>query len=185
MTVHPSAASASQSLFQRLLGQRFDALPAPVQRLHSARSVTLAVGRARVARGAGALSRFFAAVSGLPEPGNDVGVRVEIDARRGCETWTRTFAGKPMRSMLRERGGLLHESLGAAGFWFRLEASAEGIDWHLVRVAVLGVPLPVAWFRDIVARERAEGNRYSFDVRAALPGVGLLVHYRGWLDVPA
>jgi hypothetical protein len=50
---------------------------------------------------------------------------------------------------------------------------------------VLGVlPLPESWFSRVSAREWAEGDRYHFDVQAALPVAGPLVHYRGWLGVP-
>jgi hypothetical protein len=33
------------------------------------------------------------------------------------------------------------------------------------------------------ARESAEGERYRFEVAAALPLAGPLLHYRGWLHV--
>jgi hypothetical protein len=53
----------------------------------------------------------------------------------------------------------------------------------LEEVRALGVPLPAAWFRGVTSRESADGPRYHFDVRAQLPIAGLLVHYRGTLDV--
>lgn len=62
-------------------------------------------------------------------------------------------------------------------------ANEPGLSWHLVRVRALGLPLPVSWFAGVTAREFELDGRYCFDVHAALPGVGLLVHYRGWLDV--
>jgi hypothetical protein len=34
------------------------------------------------------------------------------------------------------------------------------------------------------AREFERDGRYHFDVVAKLPGVGMLIHYRGWLEVP-
>jgi hypothetical protein len=55
--------------------------------------------------------------------------------------------------------------------------------WRIRRVSSLGIPLSAKWFDGVVAREFEEDGRYRFDVRAALPFVGLLVHYRGWLDV--
>jgi len=53
----------------------------------------------------------------------------------------------------------------------------------LVSVHVVGVPLPLTWFRGITATETAIDGRYGFDVAAVVPIVGLLVSYRGWLDV--
>jgi len=52
-----------------------------------------------------------------------------------------------------------------------------------VQARALGVPLPARWFAGVAARESEADGRYCFDVRAALPLAGLLVHYRGWLDV--
>jgi hypothetical protein len=52
-----------------------------------------------------------------------------------------------------------------------------------VGVRSLGIPLPLAWFDKVSARESVEGGRYRFDVRAEMPVVGLLVRYAGTLDV--
>ena len=63
------------------------------------------------------------------------------------------------------------------------DANEPGLTWRLVRVRALGLPLPLGWFGGVRAREFERDGRYRFDVRAALPGIGLLVHYQGWLDV--
>lgn len=46
-----------------------------------------------------------------------------------------------------------------------------------------GLPLPRAWFRQVHASESERDGRYHFRVRAALPLIGTLVAYQGWLDV--
>jgi hypothetical protein len=48
--------------------------------------------------------------------------------------------------------------------------------WSLFRI-----PLPRILAPRIVATEREEGGRFHFDVAAALPLVGPVVRYRGWL----
>ena len=67
----------------------------------------------------------------------------------------------------------------------RASSAEDGaIVWRVVRVHALGVPLPARWFRSVRARESAgDDGRYHFDVSASMPIAGLLVHYRGWLDV--
>ncbi len=62
-------------------------------------------------------------------------------------------------------------------------ADDPGLSWRLVRVRALGLPLPSGWFAGVRAREFERDGRYHFDVAAQLPVVGLLVRYRGWLDV--
>ena len=49
------------------------------------------------------------------------------------------------------------------------------------RWTCLGVPLPMALAPRSRAREWQEGDRFRFDVPIALPFIGLVVHYRGWL----
>lgn len=88
-----------------------------------------------------------------------------------------------MRSDLRERAGLLEERLGLATFRFALIARCDSIEWRLLAVRALGFPLPLSWFARVFALESIEGDLYAFDVRAELPLAGLLVHYRGTLDV--
>jgi hypothetical protein len=79
--------------------------------------------------------------------------------------------------------GLLCERLGLVTFAFAL-AVADGIlTWQVRRVRALGVPLPARWFEGVRACESEVAGRYHFDVRASLPLAGMLVHYRGWLDV--
>jgi hypothetical protein len=177
------AESRTASLFRRLLGAAFDSLPHPVQLLHEGRAQLIASGRCDVERGSSLLSRLLAALTALPAEGRDVPVTVVIRADAERETWTRAFRGQRMGSTLHARDGLLEEHLGPATFLFRLDAADGAIVWTLEEVRALGVPLPAAWFRGVTSRESADGPRYRFDVRAQLPIAGLLVHYRGTLDV--
>lgn len=171
------------SLFRRLLGAAaFDALPPEVQRLHLRPGHARYRGEVDIARGHGLLSRLCAWATRLPKAG--VGpIEVEIVAEKGRETWTRHVGAHAMRSRLWAGEGLLREKLGLVTFGFRLSSEHEDIVWRVERVRALGLPLPAAWFSQVRARESAEGGRYRFEVVAALPLAGPLVHYRGVLDV--
>ena len=65
------------------------------------------------------------------------------------------------------------------------EYSLEGgaIRWTAVAGRTLGVRWPDSWLKGIDASETIRGNQYYFNVRAALPVVGLVVHYVGAVDV--
>lgn len=176
--------AAADALFRRLLGTDvFDALPEPLRILHLRDGRALWRGEVEVIRGRSLLSRFCARVTRLPPQGTGP-IAVEIIADSGREQWTRHVAGHAMRSRLWANDGLLNERLGLVDFRFCLSSVDRDIVWVVAGVRVFGLlPLPVAWFSQVRARESAEDGRYRFEVVAALPLAGPLVHYRGWLDV--
>ena len=174
--------AAVRSLFAQVLGPAFDALPAPVRALHRAQGMHRYRGEVEVERGRGVLSRLVAATTHLPPAGRGPSC-VEIDASPDTERWIRFIGGRAMPSRLWREGDVLCERLGVATFGFRLDVAGDVIVWRVARVRAFGVSLPARWFTGIGARESADGERYAFDVWASLPLAGLLVHYRGWLDV--
>jgi Domain of unknown function (DUF4166) len=172
-------------LFRRVLGDALERTPVCVRRLHGGAARALYRGEVRVERGQSRLAKALAWATSLPPAGHGP-VEVEIAARDGRERWVRRIGGREMRSRLWafSDDGLLWEWLGAAVFGFALQVEDGAIVWRVDRVRALGLlPLPSRWFREVVCRESGEDGRYRFDVRAAMPGVGLLVHYRGWLEV--
>ena len=170
------------SLFGKLLGESFDALPAAIKAFHAGPATRDFRGRCQVRRGTRWLSRACAAVMRLPAAGHDVPIRVRIEERSGAEAWSREFDGRILRSTLRQRGALLEERMGPMAFAFTLSAGPGTIEWRLAQVRCLGLPLPAAWFERVAARESVDAGRYRFDVRAEMSLVGLLVHYTGTLD---
>ena len=169
-------------LFRRILGSRFDQLPLPLQRLHDTRSQVVFSGRCDIAGSASWPAHVLALFAGLPRPAGDVPVNVSILYDGNGETWTRRFDTKRMQSRLTERNGKLIEAVGPVQLSFALEVVDGAIVWTAVHARAFGLPLPLSWFRKVAAREAVENGRYTFDVRAELPVVGLLVHYRGWLE---
>lgn len=180
----PTHATPHTSLFAGLLGaEAFDALPVPLRTLHLRDGRALWRGEVEVMRGRSLLSRVCAWATRLPPAGTGP-IEVEIVAAEGREQWTRHVAGHAMRSRLWADDGLLNERLGLVDFRFRLSSVDRDIVWAVDGVRVFGLlPLPGAWFSQVHARESADGERYRFEVVAALPLAGPLVHYRGWLDV--
>lgn len=175
----------TEALFRRLLGaDRFDRLPVPLRTLHLRAGRALWRGEVEVTRGTSALSRLCAWATRLPRAGRGP-IEVEIVAIDGREQWTRHIDGHAMRSRLWAGDGLLNERLGLVTFAFALSSAGDDIVWTVARVRVLGLlPLPIAWFSRVRACESAgDDGRYRFEVVAALPLAGPLVHYRGWLAV--
>jgi hypothetical protein len=158
----------------------FSDLPEALRRIHDDRSKQLH-GRCNVERGASWLVRWLAPMMSLPPGGSDVPLTVAIRVDDQGETWTRNFGGHRMQSRLLAHDPLLAERLGATTLLFTLSAVAGRIEWRVVAVRFLGVPLPLSWFAAAAATEAIVDGHYTFDVSATLPLVGLLIRYRGWL----
>jgi hypothetical protein len=172
------------TLYEQLLGPGFSGLPETLRALHGVRGRETWTGRAGVVRGEGRVARLCAAVAGLPPAMRDAPASVEFIADRWSETWKRNFGGHGMASRLACHEGLLRERLGPILFHFELVAANGEISWRVASVRVLGLPLPARLFRGVQCREREWQGRYEFSVEAALPWVGLVVRYEGWLEPP-
>jgi hypothetical protein len=171
------------TLFQQALGAPFFNLPVSVRRLHATRGTARYAGVASVERGANPLARLCARLAGLPGAMQDAQITVEFVANAKGEAWRRDFAGTRMHTRLAFREGLLREWLGPLQFRHALLANAGAIWWRVESVRLFGVlPLPARWFRGVRCREFEHEGRYRFSVDAALPLVGRVIRYEGWLE---
>lgn len=180
---HDAGMIARNALFPRLLGADWDALAAPVRRMHGDAPRVVARGMADVEGAAHLLARGLRRVLGLPQPGPRQALEVTIERDGTREVWTRRFAGACMRSTLDLDGDALRERLGPASFRFALHRDGGDIDWRLRRMALLGVPLPRALCGSVVSRSGVQDGRYAFRVEVRMPLVGRLVAYRGGLEI--
>lgn len=172
------------TLFQQALGAAFFWTAPCVRRLHSVHGQARYRGISRIECGANPLARLCARAAGLPSAGDAVPTTVTFDASQRGETWRRDFGGKQMISQLAYRDGLLRERLGPMQFRFWLHAGEDGaLWWQVVGARLFGVlPLPKGLFDGVRCREREREGRYEFLVEAALPLLGLIVRYEGWLE---
>lgn len=175
---------ATESLFRALLGQDFDRLPAAVQHLHRWQEYAQPrwQGRCSIERGAHPLARLCGWIAGLPPAREDVPMVVELAVSGDGEQWRRDFGGARMQSRLHARAGLLCERLGLVEFRFGLRV-ADGLYWQVHKASLSGLlPLPARWFDAVRSRESEYDGLYHFEVDAALPLLGRIVRYRGWLQ---
>jgi hypothetical protein len=118
---------------------------------------------------------------GFPREGSHA-VHVAFSEDDGVERWTRDFGGQTFRSHLSEHDGHLIERFGPIRFAFDLPSDQDGLEMRMRGWTLLGLPLPLILAPRSRAREWQEGARFRFDVPIALPLIGMIVHYQGWLD---
>ncbi|HEY0311568.1 MAG TPA: DUF4166 domain-containing protein [Allosphingosinicella sp.] len=170
-------------LYARAMGAAFEALPPAVRGLHDVCADSGASGEAVVTRGRGQVVRLLARLMGFPPEGRWP-LHVAFAARGGTEAWTRDYGGHIMKSELSFRPGGVTERFGPVRLAFDLLPHRGGLDMRPAGWSLFGIPLPRVLAPRIVATEREEEGRFFFDVAAALPLVGPVVHYRGWLVPP-
>lgn len=168
------------SLYSRILGPAFERLPPALQGIHDTRRAKLYVGRCDI-RGGGLIARIIARLAGLPIAQTDVPIEVTVNVTEASEDWIRKFGSRRMQSRLSYRRQRMEERLGPLVLTFDLSAEQERIVWFLYSARLALLPLPVTWLLKCAATESIHDGRYGFDVSASVRGVGLVVHYKGWL----
>ncbi|HEY4251582.1 MAG TPA: DUF4166 domain-containing protein [Roseomonas sp.] len=173
-------------LFQRLLGARAATLPAAVAAAHAVPGFLALEGVGEVEGAATLPGRLIARLFRLPRAGQAMPLRVEMRATAdGGEVWQRFWPGVTTRSVLRAAdpaSRTLDEAFGPFRARLRCDADTRGLTLTVVGGRFLGIPLPRALLPRSVATEAVDAEgRFTFDVPIALPLVGRLAHYRGWL----
>lgn len=173
---------AAPPLYARVLGSSFDMLPSSVRAIHDVFRDGGAEGQATVTGPSNAIAALIAQIVGFPREGT-YPLHVHFIEQAGVERWTRDFGGNQFHSQLSQRGTWLVERFGPFRFAFDLPCDATGLSMEMRRWWIGPLPLPLALAPRSRAREWDKGGDFQFDVSIALPLVGMLVHYRGWLKV--
>lgn len=172
-------------LYARIMGEDFPRLRPAVHAMHQVNGDFAASGVAAVIRGRNPLARLIGHIAGFPPAGTEIPVSVWMREEGGVETWRRDFGGACFESRLSQSGRLMTERFGPIRFGFELRREEDGLSMHFARWWIGPLPMPLALAPRGIARETEAEGRFHFDVPVALPLVGLLVHYRGWLIPPA
>jgi hypothetical protein len=173
----------SPPLYARAMGPAFEALPPAVRRIHEVRGDAGAVGEGRVRLGGGRMARLVAGAMRFPPEGNWP-LHVAFAERGGSEKWTRDFGGHLFSSELSQAGDGVAERFGPLRFEFDLPSGPHGLEMRLRRWSAFHVPMPRFLAPSIGAREWEEDGRFRFGVAVALPLVGDVIGYSGWLEPP-
>jgi hypothetical protein len=177
--------SESIPLYKRILGEAWDALPAPLSAMHNVLVEHKAEGIARVEMGKSVIARLLAAWYGFPRTGEHVPLKVSFHQRDSGEIWERDFAGRKFSTFQSEGRGyadkLLLEKFGPVTFWMALVLKQGELHSVTRRWSIFGVPLPLVFAPNSSVYEYADGDGFHFHVEVKHWLVGLIVRYEGKL----
>ncbi|GAB1479857.1 hypothetical protein MASR2M74_24260 [Paracoccaceae bacterium] len=161
-----------------MLGADFARLPPALQNLHHRPAIWK--GRAEVIRGTTWPARLLTRLAGFP-PAGQVPLTFSISATDAGEVWTRDFGRHRTRSTLRAGpDGVLCEAFGPFRVTMRPAVTPHGLALTVTALHFLGLPCPKLLLpRDTSTEAALPGGAVGFDIRASLPGIGLLIRYRG------
>ncbi|WP_158813778.1 SDR family oxidoreductase [Methylocapsa sp. S129] len=183
--IRDDSALADAPLYRRMLAGAWDDLPAALRVMHTVVVGRVAQGEADIERGSGLLAGLVAALFGFPKAARGAPTSVRFEANDGVETWTRTFAGRIMRSSQWQGAGrwegLLCESFGPFTFGLAALTGDGCLRLAVRRWALFGLPLPIALAPRGHAVETEQDGRFRFDVAIRAPLIGMIVRYQGWL----
>jgi hypothetical protein len=168
-------------LYARALGEAYAALPPAVRRLHDLSRDGGAAGEGTVTRGRSFVARAVAAAIRFPRSGTWP-LHVAFAEADGVELWTRDFGGHIFSSELSRAGAGVTERFGLLRFAFDLPSESHGLEMRLRRWSLYRLPMPLFLAPRIAAREWQEDDRFRFEVAVALPLVGPVIAYSGWLE---
>jgi hypothetical protein len=170
---------AVQSLYRRVLGDQFEALPEVLRRFHDSPGGGRVQGTFQVERGDGLIRNTIATLLGMPRAGRDVPVRLEVEIAVDRERWVRHFPGRSWASTQWADGSLLMEAFGLISFSSALVVDGPFLRYEFRRARFAGLPLP-AWLSPYVdGRVKASDTGWDVAVHVYAPFVGKILQYEG------
>ncbi|KGG93626.1 MULTISPECIES: DUF4166 domain-containing protein [Comamonas] len=174
----------SASLFQQAMGDEFCKLDAALQRFHGLQGEHELQGRVQTGAPRTLAAKLLALALGTPRAASEGTIHFELQASPDAETWIRIFPSQRMHSTMQLHNGHLIERLGLARLCFALQAVDGRLLMRLQRLYFLGFPCPGWLAPRIVAEETGAGEQMQFHVEAAVPLIGVVASYRGYLLLP-
>ena len=173
---------ARPSLYRRILGDRFDALPAVLRRLPRRRGRR--PGARDVPGGARArpVRNGVASILGMPRAGTHVPVRLQVVAEGDRERWIRDFDGHRVETVQWGRGESLMEAMGRIRFCCELVLDGSRLRYEFRRAWFAGIPIPRWISPSIVSYVEAGEATWFVVVHVLAPFLGQLVKYEGWIE---
>lgn len=164
--------------------KQYAALPARLRQFHEGTGLPVWKGRANVVSSKNPIAILIRKLFGFPPTGRNVPVTVTVDRKGANERWTRNFAGYRFASELSPKApGIIAELFNPFHILLRMEFRDGQICMPVEGARLGAFPFPHFLVPRSDTREFVDDKgRFNFDVAISLAPLGLVAHYRGWLE---
>jgi hypothetical protein len=170
-------------LFQQALPDQWDEMAPEWRAAHDLWDHHVLKGRAEIYRSRSILSRLIGWAFRFPAGAEEEEVEVTMERHGDTEVWQRRFGSQVFRSTLSPAGpGRIREKFGPFQFEMSLPVRKSRMEMIVTKGWFLGLAMPKWLLPGSESVEFVQGDQFRFDVRLTAPFVGLIVHYRGWLE---
>jgi len=178
---------APRPLYQRVLGDAWNRLPAAIRALHGEGGAREGRGEVRVERGSG-LAALAAGIARFPPASERATLHVSFEAGQHGERWNRRFGAHRMTSLqwagTGAADGLLCERMGPARIDMALVEDGGRLEFVMRGWRFLGIPMPRSLGPTLKSWEEATRDGVRFLVEIGHPLTGVIVRYAGTHVVP-
>lgn len=172
------------SVYRRLLGEKLDQWPEPLQAFHDLEEERTFTGTFKITRGTGWLRRFICWIGGLPPSGESVPVVLKVIPEGDREQWIRHFGKHQLQSVQWLDNGTLMEKLGPVTMAYKVTVDSHSFRLETSKAWLFGwIRMPLFLAPTGVGIETAIDNGVDVDVKAYGPLLGELVHYEGQIVI--
>jgi uncharacterized protein DUF4166 len=125
------------------------------------------------------MHKLLGRLMGLPAPGSNVPLKLEVEATGTGEIWRRWFARHHVVTVQRRWRGMLIEAGGPVQLGMLVRVRHGGMTMRSTRAWLAGIPLPRWLSPRAVAVVLPTGSGWLVRVRIGLPIVGEVTSYEG------
>ncbi len=171
-------------LYEAQMGPAYVRLDASVQLLHRLAGAHVLHGEVRMQAPWSPLGRLAARLVGAPTRSVAGPILLRLEAGPQQERWTWQFPGGVMACVVAPQAGGVDAHLGPLRIALAPQEDAGRLRLQPLRARVFGMPLPSWWQPHFIWEESGRGRRVYFMVRTALPLVGPITAFTGYLELP-
>lgn len=172
-------ADYNKSLYEKVLGDAFNALSPNLKAFHRSKTAIGAFGEFKVTRGKGWINNLFANIADLPHNSEAAVAELHVTPSPDKEIWSRRLGDKKVISKQWLANGLLTERFKVVNIYLYAEVVSGDLIIYDAAATIFGMPFPPFFTPTVMAVGTDVGDKISVDVEIGFKPFGRIINYQG------